>query len=690
MMYKSLFSLLKKIKEKKVIFTLIVICIIYFILKLTTYLNGLVFFDEGIYIGIAKYFASAGRAGYFESIRPLALSVLLIPFQWLPFNKLITGRFFGLILVIICIPAIYYITKKHFGQRCGLWSAFLFSTSNSIIIFGGYILTDVPSYVLALFGTSLILSKCYILGGAIVGLGFLFRFPVLMIIAPLVGYIIFKERKKFILPCIKFGLGIAITSLPYFIFNIIHYKGPVLQRLIAPLVEASALIGSQIEVYHDPILILYLKQVLITEPILLFLTIFAIIYYFKAYKSKIVLFLICISMFFLYFSFKVPHYEARYIIPIIPFLTVLAGVGAAGLVKKNKKYTPYLIILILLSGLIGTVAFAIKTPIRHDYSLQTLIEDYEARDLITDTAFPLLYSKSKVRLMRGPNLGNTYLTYREANNSQWFILDPEGYTCQPNDKLCVLGLNNKLGKILSKNNILKCGYLHGTKIIILTKKQAKITKSECLRSINYSGVPLHPPKTQVFIRLNGAGFTLEGELLYSTRLLELIKSIEENKIPAVVVLSATKISPNKDALNLIKNISPEIELGVLPTQGIETEIFIQNIYYLTNKNITVIVPRDDEWKGKKISIPNGIKYHIIGAWDKTFLHIPSKEIDLYTIKNWKTEEFHEYNTLKEKYDILLDCEDEIGIDIPVYMLTQKNYEIVKHLIDYIGQTQEYR
>ena len=71
-------AFLDKLKEKKVVFIILAICFLYIFLKSMVYLKGIVFFDEGVYVGIAKYFVSAGKIGYFESIRPLALPLLLI------------------------------------------------------------------------------------------------------------------------------------------------------------------------------------------------------------------------------------------------------------------------------------------------------------------------------------------------------------------------------------------------------------------------------------------------------------------------------------------------------------------------------------------------------------------------------------------------------------------------------------
>ncbi len=129
------FSLKKH--QNKILF--VAFFLFYLIFKLVFYLQGKVFFDEGIYVGLAKYFVSFGQAGYFETLRPLALPFLLIPFQKLPVNSLFTGRLLSLVLVFFCYLITYQITKKWFGEKAALWSAFLFSTSYTFLSFTGYI-----------------------------------------------------------------------------------------------------------------------------------------------------------------------------------------------------------------------------------------------------------------------------------------------------------------------------------------------------------------------------------------------------------------------------------------------------------------------------------------------------------------------------------------------------------------------
>ncbi len=612
---------LSKIKKQKTILSLIGICLLFLILKLIIYRQGNTFFDEGVYVSIAKYFASAGKIGYFESIRPLALSTLLIPFQSLPLSPLLTGRFLSLVLALGCLLIIYYITKKWFGERPALWAALLFSTSYSVLIFSGYILNDLPAYTLALLGTSLVLDKRFVHGGIAVGLGFLFKFPLLVIIPVLAAYLLIQQRKNFLLPAIKFSLGVALTALPYFLFNFFYYQGPILQRLLNPLLQASKLIEG-VWLSTQSSLFIYFWQLLTAETILVLATILFLLFYLKTHQEITLLFFASILAFLIYFSFRVPRYDPRYLISLLPFLIVLGGTGLAALVHKKKKIRYLVFILVLLPGLITASISLIKTPLEHNPSIKELIQTYPGQELITNSGFPLLYSSSKVNLFSGPNLGHTYLTYKLNDQADWFIFDPDEFICPPQDKACLLELQQHLSYLLDHNDLLECGYLHGSKTIILTKNPNQtISKSACLEKIDYPEVP--SPEVNTFLKLD-ALITSEGNLVQEERLLKLIKKAAENNLQVILVSTPSETPPNQKTQKILEELSTKIEL--------------QSVF--------------------------------------------EKQIDLSIVKDWSTGTLLTNTEFQNIYEALLNGDCEIVIHIPTYLLTEENYD---KIIDYIGK-----
>jgi hypothetical protein len=669
----------KNYLKKKTLIFIIICCLLYFVFKLIIYTNGLVFFDEGIYVGISKYFASFGKMGYFESIRPLALPFFIMPMQLIPINSLISGRLVSLLLILTSIPSIYYSTKQFFKEKAAFWSTFIFSVSLSMIVLGGYILTDIPAYVLALLGTAFVKDKKYLFGGVAVGFGFLFKFPVLIIIIPIVVYIIIKERK--ILPIIKFCIGFGIISSFYFIFNLFYYGGSIFTRLFQPLINASKLIENPTWVYTKASIWIYMGQIIATETIAIFLFFYALIKNTKKIKESLIFVLSCMILFLSYFSFRVPRYDMRYVIPVLIFIIPISGLGAAKFVNSRKKCF-ILFISFIIFTIIGTSLFLlIKEPVKNNLFMKETIENYNGSKFITNNGISLLYSKSKVKLMPGPNLGHTYLTYREDKDAKWFILHPDGYPCPPNDNICQLNLNKKLSVVLEKNNILQCGYLNGARLIILTKEDSKISKEGCIKKIDYKN--LEPFKSNTFIRISNVGFTPEGDIQNKHALNEIINIAKNNKIDIVLVLTSSKTEPNNSTINFIKNMPGEISLGILPSDDTKTNSFINKMYNLTGRKITIISPVGDEWNKKEIRIPKGINCSIVGSWDQTIIPVRKRQIDLYIVKDWEKNEIYDYEKLISWYEILSDCEDEIGIDIPLYLMNKDNFIKVREFIDYI-------
>ena len=137
--------------ENKPMLVIVAICVLFTLLKLLMYTNGVVFYDEGIYLGMSKYILSHGQTGYFESIRPPGLSLILAPFLYLSHNYLIIVRILSIILFIFCIFLTLYITKKLFGKTAGIWAAIFFTFSPTVMIFSGYLLTDILAYSIMIF-----------------------------------------------------------------------------------------------------------------------------------------------------------------------------------------------------------------------------------------------------------------------------------------------------------------------------------------------------------------------------------------------------------------------------------------------------------------------------------------------------------------------------------------------------------
>ncbi|MFH1682499.1 MAG: glycosyltransferase family 39 protein [Candidatus Woesearchaeota archaeon] len=635
-------NLFKMIKPKRNIAILISICLFYLLLKAIIFLKGKVYFDEGVYLGIAKYFASAGQAGYFESLRPLALSFILTPFQWLPLNQVIVGRIISLVLIVLCILLVYHITKKHFGEKAGLWSILLFASSYSIVLLSGYILTDIPAYVLALWSASLILERKYLWGGLALGAGFLFKFPVIIILPILVLFILFKEKKKCILPSALFSGGVFLSILPYFMFNLFYYSGHIFSRLFGPLTEASSHIGN-VWVIGETTLFDYLKLLAKTEIILLLAL---CLFFYYSYKKNLwlaVLLLACASTFLIYFSVQVPRFDERYLLSALPFLAVLGGAGLCRLAKKQPRSKYFLIGLALLPGLVAVGISLAKEPINTDQEIQALLIDYQGNVLLSNSGFVLPYASSKVELTVIPYFARAYQTYWLDENIQMFSFDPDEY---PN-------FEQQFNYVLENNNISGCGYLHGFKMVILTKEEGKIGREECLNRIGYNLTTF--PEQKFFVKVDFPSEEKKNEdnIQLTNKLLEyLIK----NKIHTYLEIDENLSELDPRFLEMLEE--KEIELAFNP----------QIVYSVSSFK-------------ERISNQTGIEpICIADYWQQD----PCRKINLYLVKDWSNQEIYSLDELKLQLEALSKADPEIGIDIPGYILTEEKFLIIKEFIDHLA------
>jgi hypothetical protein len=207
----------------------------------------------------------------------------------------------------------------------------------------------------------------------------------------------------------------------------------------------------------------------------------------------------------------------------------------------------------------------------------------------------------------------------------------------------------------------------------LTKQETALSSREkCLRDIDFEEFDVVEGET--FVRLHAVGITAEGDLQNKDILKKLVDKLDNS----ILILSASDVELNEDAKDLLKALSEKVELGVLPTDGVSTGEFIAKIEEITQKEVTFIAPRGDDWIGKDISIPEGVDCCIVGAWDQSITPVPCKKIDLFLITEHDLDE-----NLEAKYDLLTKADHEVGISIPVYLVNEDNLDELIAFVEYI-------
>ena len=477
------------------------------IVKLIEFSKGRIFHDEGIYLGIAQYFASAGQIGFFESFRPLLLPTVLIPFTFFS-DPLIVARVFSLTFFLLSIAAVYYVAKKWYGEKAAFWSALVFSFSSTVLTYGGYILTDVSAYVLVLISLWLFKEQKYFSSGLLIGLAFLTRFSTAAIL-PL--FAILLLRRKRLKNAFLFSAGSLLSVLPYFIFNY-SYHG----KLIQPLINALTVVQG---IPYEGILALKYAEFLLTKELVL---VAAALFFFR---KKEYLLPSAIAVYFLFFSFVVKIYDPRYMIALLPFFAIMAGKSFSELSKSlSKKGNFIFIILIMIFGIAGVLVIVEKEDFSSTVDISTIDEGF-----MTNDARLLALTKQKAEIYTGSNLNYAYMDFAVDQELHYFAINEKTLPCNCPEQLAYLKNNHE---------IISEGAFQGDELTIITK-------------------PAKQGNATTFVRLWNVTIT-EGYL--SDEVILAIEQFEAANITTYLLFNPPDM-PNDITLDYLRNRT-KVQLGI--------------------------------------------------------------------------------------------------------------------------------
>ncbi len=655
----------------------------YLVLKAGMYATGRVFFDEGIYISIARYFAAFGEAGYFEHLRPLLLPAVLSPFQLLPFDSLVSGRAVMVLLTVLCVLLVYRVSYVHFGCIAARWSALLFAMSASVVFLGGLILTDVIAFTLPLLAASLAWRNKPFLSGCALGAAFLFKFPALFAILPISALFIYRHKLDSLTRLAYLAGGVMMLAAPYFIFNLLYYDGALIERALRPLLDAGSIVRIETWLYEKSSMLDYLIFLLVIELPLVVSSALALRKTQKGEQGVTRFLALCALSFLLYFSLLVVRLDYRYMLSVIPFLAVIGGAGLSKTVGKAPMKSaalmaifiaiiPVILALVLLAA--GTVQNTVTIP-KADQTT------------FTNSGQALLHVKGPAELCPGPNMGRMYLKWRLSKSSDLLVIDLDGYPCQESDNACKEEKRLHISRLLTTNRPVECGMLYGEDTIILSKRlNSTLTKESCiarLKEKNYAQI-----NSRAFIRLSAAVLTEEGRLQNMEGLTIIVQELSANKIPATLVITASNSTPDDETRRFITGLASNMQLGVLPRQEVYTNNFISRVNEATGKSITVIASPTDDWVGRAQDFPAGITSCIRASWDQTAMKIPCLKIDLFTVSDWNNDTMYDEEYLYQSYEALTEVDSEVGIDIPVPLLKGDSLIKMMSFIERVADTEK--
>ncbi len=313
-----------------------------------------VWWDTAVYVGMAKYIYSAGHIGFWESLRPPLWPIIIGPFIKLGLPIIPTLQILEIIIGCGAIALIYSIGER-ISKHLGLYAAIIFSFTPFVFFFTSIPLSDLPSMTLGLFGLWLILNKRFYIGGLILNLTFLMRFPMGLFLVVACAFLLsVREPIKYRLQSItQIILGFLTLLIPYFIINFIQY-GDVLQ----PLKDGGSAVNTAANLSLQS-LSFYLVELIKDSPLFVVGIIGFIfyLYHYRRVRNQPELMLmswmlvICGS----YFSL-ISHKELRYSTPFLPAIAIFTAYGLSLISSSIASRYKY------IAGVL-TVAMIILLPI---------------------------------------------------------------------------------------------------------------------------------------------------------------------------------------------------------------------------------------------------------------------------------------------------------------------------------------
>ena len=349
-----------------------------------------IWWDEGTYIGMAKFLFSGGMSGFMEFYRPIILPII-IGIGWkIGLSPIAFGKIVSMICGLMTIYMTYFIAKKIHNLNVGIIAALIISTTYYFVFFSTKILTGIPSLLLILLAINELVNndlreKNVARAGVLVALAFLMRYTAIMIIpAILVGIIINSKKVKetalssviaknsvfsspvddskyeHIISNIKiFFATFCATVAPYFIGAYLAYNDPLysISRAISGIQSAEG--------YFTTTTIDLVIQIFQQNPLLMF-SLAGICYYMKKADANKIIILAALAMAVVMIA-NTPVKVLRYTIIALPFLSITAASGIYLILKRLqiRKAKMFINMLVLIAAVIvlGAVLIYPKMPI---------------------------------------------------------------------------------------------------------------------------------------------------------------------------------------------------------------------------------------------------------------------------------------------------------------------------------------
>ncbi|MEM2916113.1 MAG: glycosyltransferase family 39 protein [Candidatus Woesearchaeota archaeon] len=407
-----------------------------------------VWWDSGVYFGMAKYLWSGGTSGLWEPIRPVLWPLIIGFGWWLKFNIVWFARILEFLLSVISILLVYAIARKLFSHRAAVISSILWAFSSIVFYLGFHEYTEIPEITLVLVAIFAFVSGRNFLAGIFAGLAFLMKFPAGIFLLVLGICLVIQKRWKQIA---YLFVGFAIPAIPFFVFNQVMYASMVL-----PILEAQKsilmVVGCNILRYKP--WYQYFGWILFDNVLNAFAVV-GIISAARDWKKQFLLPLLSLLLPFAYFM-QLHCRDYRYLVLFLPFVVLFGGFGIETCVnwlEKKKQIAKYvwaisLVVVFVVSVLHAIIFYHNNEPRIPDLASERFFRWLEDRridgEIWTSNPVVAAFTDQKIEKIYYPIYGRETATdfnrYLAQNSGKVGAVLLEncggGLVCSPDDEQC--------------------------------------------------------------------------------------------------------------------------------------------------------------------------------------------------------------------------------------------------------------
>ena len=334
--------------------------------------------DETIYIGMAKHLFSGGALGYWEVFRPPVIPFLVGLGWWVGVPALAAGKAVNVVASLGVLVLTYLIGERLY-RGAGLVAVAVLAFIPTFFRFGGMVLSSIPATCLALLGLWLVLERRWFWAGVAFGLAFLTRFVLALFgvgvaVALLVAWLSTGkarlEWRSWLRRMSMFVVGGFAVLIPYLVVHLVS-----IGDALFPILEASRVFTQYNEWVYDYGNWYYLVEVLKNSVFFVFsllgLYLFA---RWRKWRDAAWLGVLVPLVLRVGYFLPVTHKEIRFFLPMFPLLALLSGVGVAWLLRRcrrctDKVWAGVLVVIVVVSLVVawqGLSAEAMPSDLQGD------------------------------------------------------------------------------------------------------------------------------------------------------------------------------------------------------------------------------------------------------------------------------------------------------------------------------------